>query len=211
MTNAPTDQLWIPALMLMCGISGYLVLLVVGGFGYITYRNRRADAPFTELGFAGRAFALQFRQYEGQWRNRAIHARWYRGPVVEFTLTLANAPTTFLGMGTRNALGNALSGLSRYTALTLTGEPFDRVMSYTEHPAWAQGILNQPAVRTALAELLTDEGATELRQINLHNGKLTFRLAYTRIFGLTADKIRRWLDLLTDIGQAIESAPTPSA
>ena len=206
MTSSSDDQgLFFGIIMIMVGVPIYLGFIGVLAIGWVIYRNRKIDANFTALGLEAKSFALTFRQYHGTFNGRTVSGRFYRGPVVELRMAV-NDPGIFLGMGTKNALGSALAGVfNKLPEIPLNDPNLPNFVAYSKDPDWAGRLVANPQVRNILAELMRDEGPTELRQLSVDKSVLYFRLAYTNINKLTPEGVRRWFGLMLDLVNLVES------
>jgi hypothetical protein len=184
------------------------VTLAGATLAFAARRARVLDPGFARLGVPGSAFLINVREYHGVWQGREVDALYSRrGPLLETSVgaRLHGA----LAVGTRTAAGEVLRGALGLTAMTLHDPAFAPFIVSASDPAWAAGVLGDPAVRDGVLRALSDPSGRELRVLALRPGAVRLMRRY---FDPEAavEEVAPMVALLGSIGAAAERLPAPA-
>ena len=181
-------------------------------------RRSQLDAVFMPLGLAGSGLNLSGRQYHGAFQGRRVDVYYIPdtgglrafGPPTKLDLYLATPLKTSLAVVTRDAVTEAAARLTKQPELRPADADWANRDIYALDSAWSGALLADPAAKTAILRLTTDQGALELRQFILRPEALHLSLLRFPQSVLTPQIAQGWLDDLLLTARVAESLPPPT-
>lgn len=188
------------------------VLLVVGitAIGAVIVIRRRAatlDAVFAPLGLAGKSYMYNGRQYHGTYRGYPLHIYFYRGPTLAIYVDVPLGVR--MGVGRGGALSSAAAQLTDKDALEVDDPRFEHLEVYPSHPEWATEFLANPETRETILRLTSEETASEVRVFSITPEALLWQTRYLPMRFITAERVRAWLDDLSQLARLARDVPPP--
>lgn len=203
------------ALILGGGLFAFLALGMGGAlaWGVSTYRQRAAqmDAAFTPYGLTGRRYMTIGRQYHGSYQGRQLDIYFYRGPVLD--IYLAAAVRTRLGVGLKDRVVAAISGLVNRQPVGDLIPGYENLHIFGADHSWARGLLNDLPVQAVLLRLVSvgsEAGPFEINQVIFNPEALHFNLYRLNQARITPANVAQWLRDLALLAAAVEAQPAPA-
>lgn len=193
--------LWAPTMLLgAIGVAAFIMLR----------RGNNLDAAFEPYGMSGSMYMLSGRQFHGTYNGWEVEAYFYRGPIFEIAINLPLH--TRLTVVTKTKTGTALSGALNVEPLYVGDSAWDdNYLMRAPDADWARRFLSDSTIRSALLQILPDEGPLEIRTFIVQPNKLVFRLNNTHTSRITPENVGLWLQQFTAVASAARELPEPMA
>ena len=190
-----------------------IIVIPVGVFLFIT-RNRAKmlDSIFQPLGLQGEMYMLVGRHYWGAIDGRSLDVYIYRGPTMEIHLSsqsqtriqilpTVSMPVKISGVFNKHPMENLNPQLSKYAI-------------YAEDESWAQALLSDIAVITALQSLMFEHADWAIfRHVEIQPNEVLLYLYRSKQLFTKRDQfktVQAWMKALQTVADAIDSQPAPA-
>ncbi len=202
--------------MIVTVVSASVVICVaiplIIGWVIIKRRARLMDEFFLPMGFSGRMYMLNGRQYHRRDGKRDVDVYFFRGPTIEIQIS-APVEGEFRAFY-KDSLPSSLAAKLNTEAI-VSNDP--ELLPYAFYPAtaqWLPDFLEKPTVAHAIHELMSSGADWVIfRRVELHSGKLELHLSQSRninSYPLDQFIFANWLRQLNFLADELEAAGLPA-
>jgi hypothetical protein len=199
--------------LLIVTVSVIVFTMIPVGIGFYILKRRaaRLDEIFLPLGFSGRSFMLNGRQYYRKSTGREVSIWILKGPAIDIRahVPVKGSMRIFL----RDSIPVQTAGKLKKPPYLSNVPGLERLAFYPADIPWLENFLNGLRAAGAIRALMT-EGAewAVFRQVELYAGELCFHLYESRdvnSWPLDQQTVNRWITSLEDLADELQSAGLP--
>ena len=191
----------------------FIPVIMVAGvliWGFFNNKRRSAslDAVFNKLGFTGRSYVMEGRQYHGVVYGRQVDVYFYRGPKLDIYIS-ANFNTR-LGIGLKGRYSHFQSGVLNRPELITHDPDLAHLGVYPLDDHWSSVLVENPVAKASILALTTSEAKSEYRNLQFQPEALFVQLHRFKYNLITPERIQSWLSECFALINIAESLPPPT-
>jgi hypothetical protein len=176
--------------------------------------KRRAsewDEIFLPLGFTGRMYMINGRQYQRKDGNRMVSAFVYRGPTIELRIT-APVDAEFRVFH-KGSLPATVAGSLNNAGYVSDDPELESLVFYPVGSPWLPGFLQGRSAMQAISQLMKSGAEWAIfRRLELISGELILNLYRSRewnSFPVSSDEVRNWVRNLNSLADDLQASALP--
>jgi hypothetical protein len=205
LTNDQRVYLWLGGFSL-------LLLVMIGGilaWGFLQARRRafQLDGVFVPLGFSGKSYLWNGRQYHGIYKGRQVDIYFYRGPTLD--IYLASPLNTRMGVGFKGRASKVVSNVINHPELPNTDPALQHIALHPIDENWGRSVIADPRARSAILHLLDTSSKLEFRNLLFQPEAIHLQIHHANPYVITMGTSAEWMDDLSELAGIAEALPAP--